>query len=110
MPSGIALSVATYIIASCASIFVAEAAEPLVLESKIALGKVTGRIDHLAIDLPRLRLFVAELGNNSVGVLELKQRELQTKLQAAQQQAAQQHLALLGADALHAAGPVPIRQ
>src|SRR5216683_3029991 len=34
----------------------------LVLESKIPLGEVSGRIDHLAIDVKRQRLFVAELG------------------------------------------------
>jgi DNA-binding beta-propeller fold protein YncE len=44
----------------------------LQLEAKIALGEVTGRIDHLAIDLSRQRLFVAELGNDSVAVLDLK--------------------------------------
>jgi YVTN family beta-propeller protein len=49
---------------------------PLQLEGKIALGKVSGRIDHLAIDLDRQRLFVAELGNNSVGVIDLKGRKV----------------------------------
>jgi hypothetical protein len=44
---------------------------PLILEQKIPLGKVSGRIDHLALDLERHRLFVAELGNNSVGVVDL---------------------------------------
>jgi len=43
----------------------------LELEAKIALGSVSGRIDHLAIDLKRRRLFVAELGNNSLGVVDL---------------------------------------
>jgi hypothetical protein len=43
----------------------------LVLESKIPLGEVSGRIDHLGIDLKRQRLFVAELGNDSVGVVDL---------------------------------------
>ena len=43
----------------------------LVLESKIPLGEVSGRIDHLGIDLKRQRLFVAELGNDSVGVIDL---------------------------------------
>jgi len=52
------------------------AAEPLVLESKIALGDVKGRIDHLAVDAARQRLYVAELGNNSVGVVDLKERKL----------------------------------
>ncbi len=46
-------------------------AQPLVLEQKIPLGEVRGRIDHLAIDLARQRLFVAELGNNSLGVVDL---------------------------------------
>jgi hypothetical protein len=51
---------------------VAEAAEaPLVLEGKISLGTVTGRIDHLAVDLKRQRLFVAELGNDSLGAVDL---------------------------------------
>ena len=41
------------------------------LERKIPLGEVRGRIDHLAVDLARDRLFVAELGNNSLGVVDL---------------------------------------
>jgi YVTN family beta-propeller protein len=44
---------------------------PLVLEAKIPLGQVNGRIDHLAVDLKRQRLFVAELGNDSLGVVDL---------------------------------------
>jgi DNA-binding beta-propeller fold protein YncE len=44
---------------------------PLALERKIPLGEVSGRIDHLGIDLKRQRLFVAELGNNSLGVVDL---------------------------------------
>ena len=47
------------------------AGAPLVLEAKIPLGEVSGRIDHLAIDVKRQRLFVAELGNNSLGVVDL---------------------------------------
>src|SRR5436309_812642 len=49
---------------------------PLQLETKIPLGNVTGRIDHMAVDLGRQRLFVAELGNESVGVVDLKDRKL----------------------------------
>ena len=49
---------------------------PVELEAKIALGKVSGRIDHLAVDLARQRLFVAELGNDSLGVVDLKARTL----------------------------------
>jgi DNA-binding beta-propeller fold protein YncE len=43
----------------------------LVLESKVPLGEVRGRIDHLAVDLARNRLFIAELENGSVGVVDL---------------------------------------
>jgi DNA-binding beta-propeller fold protein YncE len=44
--------------------------QPLSLETKIPLGDVRGRIDHMAIDPVRNRLFVAELGNDSVGVVD----------------------------------------
>jgi len=47
------------------------AGPPLVLEAKIPLGEVSGRLDHLAIDTKRRRLFVAELRNNSLGVVDL---------------------------------------
>jgi YVTN family beta-propeller protein len=57
---------------------VAQPAEtaPLQLEAKIPLGSVRGRIDHMAVDLKRQRLFVAELGNDSVGVVDLANRKL----------------------------------
>jgi YVTN family beta-propeller protein len=52
-------------------------AEPaLQLEAKIPLGKVSGRIDHMAIDQKRNRLFVAELGNDTVGVVDLTARKV----------------------------------
>ena len=54
----------------------ASQAEPLVLESKIPLGDVKGRIDHLAVDAARQRLYIAELGNDSVGVVDVKARKL----------------------------------
>jgi DNA-binding beta-propeller fold protein YncE len=47
------------------------ASPPLILEAKIPLGQVSGRIDHLGIDVKRQRLLVAELGNNSLGVVDL---------------------------------------
>src|SRR5712664_2637389 len=49
---------------------------PLQLETKIPLGDVRGRIDHMAVDLKRQRLFVAELGNDSVGVVDLATHSL----------------------------------
>jgi YVTN family beta-propeller protein len=48
----------------------------LQLEAKIPLGDVRGRIDHMAVDLKRQRLYVAELGNDSVGVVDLANRRL----------------------------------
>src|SRR5262249_50131507 len=48
---------------------------PLVLDAKIPLGDVFGRIDHMAFDSGHQRLFVAELGNDSVGVVDLKARK-----------------------------------
>jgi DNA-binding beta-propeller fold protein YncE len=44
---------------------------PLVLERTIPLPSVSGRIDHMAVDLGRGRLFVAELGNGSVEAIDL---------------------------------------
>ena len=49
---------------------------PLQFEGKIPLGDVRGRIDHMAVDLPRRRLFVAELGNDTVGVVDLNERKV----------------------------------
>ena len=52
--------------------FVAVAASGLLtrmqLEAKIPLGEVRGRIDHMAIDLVRQRLFVAELATTPSGL------------------------------------------
>ena len=44
---------------------------PLTLEARIPLGDIAGRIDHMAVDLKRRRLYVAELGNNTLGVVDL---------------------------------------
>ena len=54
----------------------AGAANALVEDSKITLGEILGRIDHLAYDPARGRLYVAELGNNSVGIVDLKSQKL----------------------------------
>jgi hypothetical protein len=58
----------------------AHAQSALDLEAKIPLGDVGGRIDHLAVDVARQRLFVAELGNDSVGVVDLAQRRVLQRL------------------------------
>jgi len=49
---------------------------PLELETRIPLGTVKGRIDHLAVDLGRKHLFVAELENNSLGIVDLNTASL----------------------------------
>ena len=57
------------------------AADPLQLVEKIPLGSVTGRIDHLTIDQGRNRLFVAELGNNSVSAVDLTARKVWKRIE-----------------------------
>ena len=54
---------------------------PLVLEAKIPLGDAKGRIDHLAIDVAHRWLFVAELGNNTVGVIDIDGGKVVRRLQ-----------------------------
>lgn len=44
---------------------------PLVLERAIPLAGVSGRIDHMAFDLKRKRLFVAELGNGTLDIIDV---------------------------------------
>jgi DNA-binding beta-propeller fold protein YncE len=50
---------------------------PLQLESKIPLGDVRGRIDHMAVDPARHRLFVAALGYDSLAVVDLEAHRLE---------------------------------
>jgi DNA-binding beta-propeller fold protein YncE len=47
---------------------------PLAVEARIALPGVFGRIDHMAADVAHSRLFVAELGNNSLDVVDFAGR------------------------------------
>lgn len=48
-------------------------AQALVLEGRIELPSVRGRIDHLAVDVAEGRLFVAALGSDSLEVVDLKE-------------------------------------
>lgn len=50
----------------------AQVSPPLHLERTIELPGVQGRIDHMSLDLPGQRLFIAALGNNTVEVVDLK--------------------------------------
>jgi DNA-binding beta-propeller fold protein YncE len=52
-----------------------QAPAQLTLERTIPLPNLSGRIDHLAIDVLHRRLFVAELGNGSVDAVDLSSGE-----------------------------------
>jgi hypothetical protein len=58
----------------------AQTGAPLELEAKIPLGPVSGRVDHLAVDLKRQHLFVAELGNDTLGVVNLATRKVMSTM------------------------------
>jgi DNA-binding beta-propeller fold protein YncE len=60
----------TLLIAAAASSALAAQGPLLLLKTVIPLPDVEGRIDHLAFDAARNRLFVAALGNNSVEVID----------------------------------------
>src|SRR5262245_61732702 len=62
------------------SVSLAQVTTPLTIEARIPLGNIKGRIDHLAIDASRQRLFVAELGNGTVGVVDLNSRTVTHRL------------------------------
>ena len=49
-----------------------QATQPLRREKTIPLPDVSGRIDHLAVDVEGKRLFVAALGNNTLEAIDLK--------------------------------------
>jgi DNA-binding beta-propeller fold protein YncE len=53
---------------------------PLELEATIPLPAIKGRIDHLAIDLGRKRLFVAALGNDTLEVVDLSRNRHERSL------------------------------
>ncbi len=68
------------VVLAVAMLWSAEAAaqDPVLLvpDGVIALPDTAGRIDHLAVDLARKHLFIAELGNNTVDVIDLNQRKV----------------------------------
>jgi hypothetical protein len=45
---------------------------PFSLVQTIVIPNVNGRIDHMAVNIRGQRLFVAELGNNSLVIIDLK--------------------------------------
>src|SRR3569833_1025222 len=62
------------ILAICATLatpHLVDAATPLHLTQTIQLDGVSGRIDHMAVDIAHHRLFVSALGNDTVEVVDL---------------------------------------
>lgn len=59
------------VLAAAAQAAAAASQLPLELEKKIPLGRISGRIDHFAFDAEGGRLFLAELGNDTVSVMDL---------------------------------------
>jgi len=53
----------------------AQTQTPLVLDRTIPLPRVSGRIDHIAVDVEHRRVFIAELGNGSVDAVDLSSGE-----------------------------------
>ena len=65
---------------TAARVLAASVDAPLTLDRTIPLKDVSGRIDHLAIDLARQRLIVAELGNDTVEVIDIAAGEIVHRL------------------------------
>lgn len=55
-----------------AGTLLAQNAAVLQLRTRLALPNVDGRIDHLSVDLPGRRLFLAALGNHTIEVIDLR--------------------------------------
>jgi DNA-binding beta-propeller fold protein YncE len=66
------IAIAALLLACCTASIASAGEAPLIVDAKIPLGDVKGRIDHLAVDLRHDRLFVAELGNGSLSAVDLQ--------------------------------------
>jgi DNA-binding beta-propeller fold protein YncE len=74
------MRVAIFIVLGLLSNAIAAAGTALQVQARISLPDCRGRIDHLAFDVRGRRLFVAELGNDSVAVVDLAQGRLERRL------------------------------
>jgi DNA-binding beta-propeller fold protein YncE len=66
----LAKAIPVYLVILISTVFAQETEELRLLQT-IPLPNVSGRMDHLAIDIQSQKLFVAALGNNTVEVLDL---------------------------------------
>jgi len=67
---------AILIVVAASQAWAADTSPPLVLEATIPLPHTGGRIDHMAVDLMRGRLFLAELGNGTLDVIDIAARRV----------------------------------
>ncbi len=74
------LLTAALVLGRAAAAAAAPAAQYLVPEARIALPGVVGRIDHMAVDLARKRLFVAEIANNTLDIVDLAAGRLERRI------------------------------
>ncbi len=75
-PAVLRCLLATLLWVASGQAWAAELPPPLVLEATILLPHTGGRIDHMAVDLRRGRLFVAELGNGTLDVIDIAGRRV----------------------------------
>src|SRR5437762_2700045 len=64
----------TMVMLALVSVCIVSAQTPLTLVGTIELPGVEGRFDHFAIDPATQRMYIAALGNNSVEVIDVKNR------------------------------------
>ncbi|GAU86800.1 hypothetical protein [Bosea sp. BIWAKO-01] len=62
------------------SVVTAGAEVPLILDRTIPLDGVSGRIGHVAVDIAGQRLLVAELGNDSFDIVDLKAESILNRI------------------------------
>ncbi len=75
-PAALRCLLATLLWVASGQAWAADLPPPLVLEATIPLPHTGGRIDHMAVDLRRGRLFVAELGNGTLDVIDIAGRRV----------------------------------
>ena len=78
--TGLAFLLGMLLVVPHAPVASAEPDAALTLERTIPLKGVAGRIDHMAIDLGRKHLFVAELGNNTVDVVDVNSGQIRHRI------------------------------
>jgi DNA-binding beta-propeller fold protein YncE len=66
------LTLAFVTLLTASSLAAGQESSALLLERRIALPNVKGRIDHMSVDVKGERLFVAAVGNHTLEVIDLK--------------------------------------